>query len=169
MSTTLNDQLIEASKHGDLEKVKELVENGADIHAQDDHALCWSANNGQLDVVKYLVENGADIHAYNDDALRLSAEKSNIDLVKYLVENGANIHADNDYALRLSALHGHLNVVKYLVENGANQSILFELWDNQKIVNVFIDIPDCNPDEKHTDELCSDSFKLPNKGNWHGR
>ena len=104
MSTTLNNQLAEASKNGDLEKVKYLVENGADIHANDDNAFFSSA------------------------------------------------------------VYGHLNVVKYLVDNGANQSKLFELWNNQKIVNIFFDIPDCNPDKKHTDELCSDSFELPNKG-----
>ena len=43
----------------DTYKVKQLIETGADIHAQDDSALRSSAINGHIDVVKYLVENGA--------------------------------------------------------------------------------------------------------------
>ncbi len=46
--------LIEAVESGDLAKVKELVEAGADIHALDDCALRWASERGQLEVVKYL-------------------------------------------------------------------------------------------------------------------
>ena len=94
----------------DINTFKYLVENGADIHADYDYALRWSASNGHLDVVKYLIENGADIHALADYALRWSASNGHLDVVKYLIENGADIHADYDYALRLSALYGHLEV-----------------------------------------------------------
>ena len=38
----------------DLSTIKELVEQGADIHADDDLALRWAAENGHLEVVKYL-------------------------------------------------------------------------------------------------------------------
>jgi ankyrin repeat protein len=45
--------------------VKYLVEQGADIHADDDRALIWTANNGHLEVVKYLVEKfKIDIEEY---------------------------------------------------------------------------------------------------------
>ena len=124
----LDKQLIEASKKGDLDKVKHLVKNGADIHTQDDYVLIWSAIYGHLDVVKYLVENGA------------------------------NIHTQDDYALRWSAGYGYLDVVKYLVENGADQKVLFKIWDKQQIVKVFREINDCNYNRQHTDELCSELF-----------
>jgi len=35
-------QLIDACKAGDLAKVKELVNNGADIHVEDGVALRWA-------------------------------------------------------------------------------------------------------------------------------
>jgi len=63
-----------------------------------------------------LVEQGADLHAQNDYALRLAAENGHLKVVKYLLEQGANLHADNEKALRLAALYGHLEVVKYLLE-----------------------------------------------------
>ena len=59
-------------------------------------ALRWASKNGHLEVVKYLVENKANIHAQNDEALRLASENGHLEVVKYLVENKANIHAQND-------------------------------------------------------------------------
>ena len=85
---------------GHLEIVKYLVDNGADVHANDDEALRWAASNGYLEVVEYLVDNGADIHANNDGALMWATLNGRLEVVKYLVENGADIHADDDWTLR---------------------------------------------------------------------
>ena len=57
---------------------------------------------GYLNIVKYLVDNGADIHADNDCALRWAARKGNLEVVQYLVGNGANIHADNAWMLNFA-------------------------------------------------------------------
>ena len=114
----LNMQYI--GKINDVNTIKYLVDNGADIHASDDYALRWFSEKGHLDVVKYLVEIGANIHACNEQALRWSAFNGNLKLVKYLIEKGSDIHAHAEYALRYAAENVHLEVVKYLVENGAN-------------------------------------------------
>ena len=50
----------------DINVIKMLVENGADIHANNDAALRHAAYRGHLEVVKYLVEKGADIRVIND-------------------------------------------------------------------------------------------------------
>ena len=165
--STIEDQLIEASIDGDLDKVKYLVENGADVHADNDYALCLSAENGHFDIVKYLVENGTDIHAKNDHALCWSAKNGHLEVVRLLLENGADIHAHDDFALRLSAQKGHLEVVKYLIENRADQKVLFKSWDKQKIAKIFLEIENCYPAEQYTNELCSGSFKLPKPGDWY--
>jgi hypothetical protein len=99
-----------------LEIIKSLVEEGADIHADSDYALRLAAVNGHLDIVKFLVEQGANIHAYNNYALIWTANNGHLEVVKYLVEQGADIHADDDRALIWTANNGHLEVVKYLVE-----------------------------------------------------
>jgi len=44
----------------DVESVKILVEQGVDLHADDDWVLQRAAENGHLEVVKYLLERGAD-------------------------------------------------------------------------------------------------------------
>lgn len=81
-----------------LDIIKELVEEGANIHVCDDYTLRWAAKNGHLEVVKYLIEKGADI----DDAFQLAAKSGYLEVVKYLAEKGADIHAGNNYALRWS-------------------------------------------------------------------
>ena len=106
---------------GILELVKYLVEEGVDIHANDEDALWSSVSEGHLEVIKYLVAKGADVHHDNETPLRCAAHFGNLDVVKYLVEeHNANIHAKYDSALRKSAKRGHLSVVKYLVEHDAN-------------------------------------------------
>ena len=57
----MNSPLIQACKEGDLEKVKQLCEAGADIRSGNDLAFRWASCNGHLEVVKYLVSLGADI------------------------------------------------------------------------------------------------------------
>ncbi len=103
-----------------VEVLKQLVKEGADIHAWNDDALRWAAENGHLSVVKFLVKSGADIHAYNDDVLRLAAQNGHLSVVKFLVKNGADIHAWNDDALKWAADNGHLDVVKYLESQSEN-------------------------------------------------
>jgi len=110
--------LIEYSKKGNLDIVKYLVENGADIHAYDDYALKWSARNGHLDVVKYLLEKGANIHADNDSVLIDSAYYGRLDVVKYLLEKGANIDV-----IDIDEIEDE-DIKKYLIRKRKEKSIL---------------------------------------------
>ncbi len=107
-------RLYDASKNGRLDLVMIALNEGANIHADDDWALGLAAYYDQLDVVKYLVEKGANIHAQDERALRGAAEYGQLDVVKYLVERGANIHAQDDLALGWAARNGHQDVVDYL-------------------------------------------------------
>ena len=54
--------LVVAALKGNIEEVKRLVEEGADVHAGQEAALRYAAENGHLETVKWLVEAGADIH-----------------------------------------------------------------------------------------------------------
>ena len=58
-------------------------------HVLDMTFIC----EGRVNIVKYLVDNGANIHADDDCALREAAVNGYLEVVKYLVEKGANIHA----------------------------------------------------------------------------
>ena len=61
--------LIEAAKHGDLETIKNLVEQGAKLEQGDKWggtALILASYHGKFDAVRLLLELGANINAQVD-------------------------------------------------------------------------------------------------------
>jgi ankyrin repeat protein len=88
----LNDELIKASVGGDFNLVKQLIDQGADIHINDDIVLRYAAEHHcNLEIVKYLVGKGANIHADNDQALYLAIKYNRLEIIKYLIGKGADI------------------------------------------------------------------------------
>ena len=84
----------------DLSVIKELIKEGANVHAGEDHALRWASKNGHLEIVKYLVKHGVDVHADEDHALRWASENGHLEIVKYLIKHGAKVRTSSDYALK---------------------------------------------------------------------
>ncbi|AKI79733.1 putative ankyrin repeat protein [Acanthamoeba polyphaga mimivirus] len=117
---SLDSQLVNSCKIGNLSMIKYLIDLDADIKADNDSAVRLASKKGYLEIVKYLVSQGANIRSDNDYAVRLASRKGHLEVVKYLVSQGANIRSDNDYAVKWASENGHLEVVKYLVTQGAN-------------------------------------------------
>ena len=72
-----------------------------------------------------------------------------------------------DQQLIEASKKGDLFKVKKLIENGAKQFKLFDIWDKPRIMKEFFEIDNCEPKRRRTNELCSESFKLPQKGDWY--
>ena len=87
--------LHEASKLGDLQGVKMLIEAEEDINLVDYRGwrpIHYAAKEGHKDIVEYLVENGADIHAKNNDGDRpidCAVRGGHEGTIIYLVKKGA--------------------------------------------------------------------------------
>ena len=99
-----------------------------------------------------------------------ASQKDDLTEVTKLLKHGADIHSKNNYgktALHVSAYWGHTEIVRVLLEYGADQNELFEKWDKQRIVKEFLEIENCDPNKKHTDELCSVSFEPVKNGDWY--
>ena len=63
-----NDELIEAAKNGDVEKVKQLIAQGADVNPEgifDKTALMMAAYKGHTEIAEILIQVGADVNAKN--------------------------------------------------------------------------------------------------------
>ena len=132
-----------ASMSGDYEKVKENIENGADLDCFDDFnytPLELAVFFNHYDVAKLLIESGAEINEIEDaprnnrasycTALHWASKFGYKDLSELLIENGADINntGKNMVLSRFTPLHlaseeGHLDVVKLLVQNGADINI----------------------------------------------
>lgn len=167
-------EIHDAALEGNLDRVKELVEQGADVNAKNengDAVMIYAAYKYRWDVVKYLVEQGADVNAKTDKglsvlhsaALRNKSEtieylasyanvvpplKSNFEVVKWLVEHGAEVDAKSDdgvSVLHYAASNGCLNTVQFLVEHGADINVKPEEMNRCSILNLAIE----NDDKEH--------------------
>jgi ankyrin repeat protein len=85
------------------------------LNTNYDNTLKTAAWNWHLDIVKLLVEQGTDIHAQDDYALKWSASNGHLNVVKYLVEQGSNIYIKNYYPFSASISNGHLSIVNYFI------------------------------------------------------
>lgn len=90
----LDFQLLKAVEMGDLEALKKALQDGANIHAIEDSALCMAARMGYLSIVNFLLElpeeKRADVHACADYALRIAVMKGDWIIAACLLEHGAN-------------------------------------------------------------------------------
>ena len=121
----------EATSRGDLEKVRSLLENGADINSKDGHgqtALMNAAHAGQVELVRLLIETGADLDTtakYNLSALMLALIAHRTEIARLLIEAGADVHirASRDFqgktALSLAESGGHHELAALLRQKGA--------------------------------------------------
>ncbi len=87
----LDDKLVQASKKNDLNAIKAVLDNGADIDCYDGRPVISAAYNGHLEIVKYMVERGADVHVHNDEALQWAVENNEVKVAKYLIEKGCKV------------------------------------------------------------------------------
>jgi ankyrin repeat protein len=71
-------------------------------------------------VIQVLLDNGADVHANNDEALRCAARDGYEEIVLALLARGANVHANGDEALRWAIYHEQVNIVRLLLAHGAD-------------------------------------------------
>ena len=121
--------LFDAANAGDLERVQELVKQGAEIDYigyNDRTPLYEAARNGHLKVVRYLVEQGADLEMFNIVEccpLLVAAHRGHLDVVRYFLEVGANMEKadiNGDTSLHWAARNNFLDVAKMLMTYGAN-------------------------------------------------
>ncbi|GMF56758.1 unnamed protein product [Phytophthora fragariaefolia] len=115
----VGDTLLDAAAAGDLDRVKVAVHQNASVDTGN--ALRWAAKEGRLNVVRYLVEEGADVGAQDysgDTALMKAAEAGHTKVVRYFTEKcKSDVNSSNTVgctALMWAARSGQVEVVRYL-------------------------------------------------------
>ncbi|WP_265032364.1 ankyrin repeat domain-containing protein [Wolbachia endosymbiont (group B) of Apotomis turbidana] len=119
-----NTLLYSAAEIGDLNLVKLLLDNGANIEAKNGEyqatPLHGAVENYRIDVVKLLLNRGANVNAEDKDnwtPLHYGADTNSPDIVKVLVDAHANLGAKGNYGktpLDIAKDKGHNNIVEYL-------------------------------------------------------
>ncbi len=131
--------LLESARDGDLNKLKSLLEKGANINAKDDvhesnklegyTPLLYAASNGHLHIILYLISKGVKVNYHTlggYTALYYAAENGHYKVVQYLLSKGAtaNIHSACDALMPLdrAVQNGYADIAKLLVQHGGTVS-----------------------------------------------
>ena len=123
-----NEQLIDAIKYNDQNKVASLIVKGADVnHIQDELSpLCVAAMFGSTEIAKDLMAAGAEVQpvGVRKSPLHLAAFFGNVELVKTLLEAGASVNSTQaEYGMTPLQQAASLNqwaTVEYLLQAGAD-------------------------------------------------
>jgi quinoprotein dehydrogenase-associated probable ABC transporter substrate-binding protein len=127
----LNQELSNAIIANDSERVKFLVEKGADVNAPDLQGwtpLQNAARQRKDEMIKTLIELGADPNRAAADGMTplvAAAMRDHVPSIKALIEKGANIEQPGPEGYRPLALaiaESKYEAAKALMENGANVS-----------------------------------------------
>ncbi|CAL8094783.1 unnamed protein product [Calicophoron daubneyi] len=127
----LGKRLLDAAKNGDVEEVKNLMNNGAPFTTDwlGISPLHFAAMNGHLSSCEALLRAGISRDArtkVDRTPLHLAAQEGHADIVELLLRNGADLDAKD--MLRMTALHwaaerGHTPVVQMLMRFGADAHV----------------------------------------------
>ena len=124
------EPLHRAAQAGNVKKVKELIDEGADVNKLDGRygctALHIAAGWGHLEIVKVLREAGARIYVENkqkEPLIFAAVSSGNLALVKYLLAEGASKKSTN--AERENLIHHVIlgrtkEMLPYLIEIGVD-------------------------------------------------
>ena len=91
----LNLRLVEASKDGRLEVVKDAIASGADIETQTKDGstpLNLASQKGYTEIVKLLLESNADVniaHTSDSTPLYIASQNGHSQIIKLLEDYGA--------------------------------------------------------------------------------
>ena len=123
-----------AVETGNLDVVKVLVENGADVNISSQGKgrgtpIMWIAKiEGNPDIARYLIDKGADLkvkNTYNENLLHLSSgtSKDKLDMIRLFIKGNVDINArDNEgrTPLHCAVLRDNKEVIATLLSAGAD-------------------------------------------------
>ncbi|MDI4649051.1 ankyrin repeat domain-containing protein [Cohnella hashimotonis] len=122
----LDQELLQAIKSVDYDKVKSIVESGVDLNAPSPGGtyLDWAwggYREWDFEIVKLLIAYGADLNDKAYPSITSAARKGRIHEVQYLLDRGAQINAVSHVgttALWHAAYNGDVKLAAFLIQNG---------------------------------------------------
>ncbi len=127
----LDQQLFQAIAQRNLQRVKQLISQGADVNAREPNGIRFSvlcqAVGGPLEMVQVLVDAGAEINTPRGEGfspLGMAASIRRVDVADFLIQHGADVNLMSDRTpLMLAAESGALDVAERLLAAGADPNI----------------------------------------------
>ena len=139
----LNQAVVE----GDLDRVKALVGQGADVNSLNRMQmtpLVVAAMKSRTAVCKFLADNGADLNAKDyrgRTALFYAVDRNNKELVEFLVKKGADVNitterGENAFSLAKGKRNAGSNtemveIVAFLAKHGAKDPVVSDVYGDE--------------------------------------
>jgi ankyrin repeat protein len=128
MDSEGNYMLNVATQAGNIEIVKYLVSQGADIHIKDsskETPLQIAIHEGNLELINFFLSKKADVNMkdhFNETSLHDATDKGKIEIVKLIVSHGADLNAKNNLRetpLLYAVKNNYSDIAEYLISEGA--------------------------------------------------
>jgi hypothetical protein len=117
----LADDLLAATRKGDLATVKTLLDKGVSVNSKSPYGstpLFFACDRGHVEIIKLLLDRGADVNVedtfYHATALTWAMQKDRYEIVKLLLDHGAKSPAD---VLAAAARGGDIKLMKIAIES----------------------------------------------------
>lgn len=144
----------------DFFKVKEAVDNGADVNHINNifniNFLMDSINrNNDINIVNYLLDNGADISQITKSgqtAFSISCRNANLDIIKILVERGADINTCTNF--------GDYPIHEFLSSYRSNREINIKTFEYLISIGMSVYVMDINNTSLLTYAIICDRYEI---------
>ena len=124
---SLDEELIQACKAGNLNQVRVAMENGADLLYQEQECLRQAVIRGSIPISRYLIKAGANINLYNgllSEAVRNDNTQAMIDFLLsediYLGKNQSNLTGAIIEALQRGKKEAFLHLIDLSIVDKKN-------------------------------------------------
>lgn len=143
-----NSYILEYLLEENVEKVKELVENGADVNYKTedgDYLIMLAVKMQNIALIKLLLDHKAHVNIKNRIGLKsplvLATELKNRGVIAMLINAGADINVRDKLGrtpLFISIENGDIDTVEYLVNKGADFNVFNT--DNKTVLMYAIEV-----------------------------
>jgi hypothetical protein len=112
ISTAKKDEVVDLEV---VKKMVDEMKKKFGFQASMNSILRVSLNRRRFEVFELLIDNGADIHFDNDFIFKTTILENRLAEVKYLIEeHGIDPHCEDDYAIKNATARGFSDIVRYL-------------------------------------------------------
>lgn len=143
-------ELLEASRSGDVVRIKSLLGQGAHVNAADSVGrtpLLLAAREGDTEAARLLIKAGAEVNGRGGDMSPVAAAalRGHTTMVRLLLRHGADVNSGDkgsSSALMNAVKLNRLPATKILIEAGANTRVVDGAGDNLLVVAITENLPE---------------------------